>query len=90
MRKNRPVRPMAVHAVNVPVSVGGMDVNPGELVHMDENGAVKFPADRVGDVVTNAKRMLEHEAVLLSRLRTATTAAEVREAAAGGTYSPPK
>ena len=35
---------MAVQAVNVPVSVGGMDVAPGELIHMDENGAVKFPA----------------------------------------------
>src|SRR5262249_57877997 len=33
----------AVQGVNVPVSVGGMDVAPGELVHMDENGAVKFP-----------------------------------------------
>ena len=35
---------MAVQAVNVPVSVGGMDVAPGEIIHMDENGAVKFPA----------------------------------------------
>ena len=34
---------MAVQAVNVPVSVGGMDVAPGDLIHMDENGAVKFP-----------------------------------------------
>jgi 4-hydroxy-4-methyl-2-oxoglutarate aldolase len=81
--------PMAVHAVNVAVSVGGMDVTPGELVHMDENGAVKFPADRAADVLSNAKRMLEHEAVQLSRLRTATTAAEVRAAAGGGTYARP-
>lgn len=82
--------PMAVHAVNVAVSVGGMDVIPGDLVHMDENGAVKFPADRIEEVLTNAKAMLEYEAVLLSRLRTATTAAGVRDAASGGTYSPPK
>ena len=34
---------MGVQAVHVPVSVGGMDVAPGELIHMDENGAVKFP-----------------------------------------------
>jgi regulator of RNase E activity RraA len=40
---------MAVQAVNVPVSVGGMDVAPGELIHMDENGAVKFPADKADD-----------------------------------------
>ena len=45
---------MAVQAVNVQVSVGGMDVAPGELIHMDENGAVKFPADRAAAVLDNA------------------------------------
>ena len=77
---------MAVHAVNVPVSVGGMDVAPGELVHMDENGAVKFPADRLGAVVANAKAMLAEEAVQLEALRRAKNAAEVRAASTGGTY----
>lgn len=76
---------MAVHAVNGPVSVGGMDVAPGELVHMDENGAVKFPADKAEQVLANAKAMLEHEAEHLARLRSAKTAAEVR--AAGGSYA---
>ena len=47
---------MAVQAVNVPVSIGGMDVAPGELIHMDENGACKFPADQL-------------EAVLIERAR---------------------
>ncbi|MSP03518.1 MAG: RraA family protein [Acetobacteraceae bacterium] len=76
---------MAVHAVNVPVSVGGMDVAPGELVHMDENGAVKFPADKAEQVLENAQKMLTGEAEHLSRLRDATNAAEVR--AAGGAYA---
>ncbi len=76
---------MAVHAVNVPVSVGGMDVAPGDLVHMDENGAVKFPPDKAEQVLENARRMLEGEAEHLARLRAATTAAEVR--AAGGSYA---
>jgi regulator of RNase E activity RraA len=76
---------MAVHAVNVPVSVGGMDVAPGELIHMDENGAVKFPANRAAQVLENAKKMLEGEALHLARLRNAKTAAEVR--AAGGSYA---
>ncbi len=35
---------LAVRAVNVPVSVAGMDVAPGDIIHMDENGACKFPA----------------------------------------------
>ena len=44
---------MAISAINVPVSVAGMDVAPGELIHMDENGAVKFPADRLTDICNN-------------------------------------
>jgi 4-hydroxy-4-methyl-2-oxoglutarate aldolase len=76
---------MAVHAVNVPVSVGGMEVAPGELIHMDENGSVKFPVDRAEQVLENAKKMLNGEAEHLARLRMAKTAAEVR--AAGGSYA---
>ena len=79
---------MAVQAVNVPVSVGGMDVAPGDLIHMDENGAVKFPAGRADQVLENARRMLENEAEHLTRLRAARTAAEVR--AAGGSYTAKK
>ena len=50
---------MAVRAVNVPVSVGGMDVAPGEIIHMDENGAVKFPADKLEAVLTNVRDFAE-------------------------------
>ena len=51
----------AVHAVQVPVRMSGMDVAPGEIIHMDENGAVKFPADRLEEVVTNATKLLAEE-----------------------------
>jgi 4-hydroxy-4-methyl-2-oxoglutarate aldolase len=78
---------MAVQAVNVPVSVGGMDVAPGELIHMDENGAVKFPADRLTSVLANAKAFLDDEAQRLGSLRQARTAAEVRAALSDGAYS---
>src|SRR3954469_3233624 len=71
---------MAVQAVNVPVSVGGMDVAPGELVHMDENGAVKFPADLAPVVLEKARALLADEEERLGRLRQATNAAEVRAA----------
>ncbi len=81
---------MAVQAVGVPVSVGGMDVAPGELIHMDENGAVKFPADRAQAVLDNAHAMLDGEMVLLAKLRSAKTAAEVRAASGGGAYTPRK
>jgi regulator of RNase E activity RraA len=78
---------MAVQAVNVPVSVGGMDVAPGELIHMDENGAVKFPADKAAQVLANAQTMLEGEAEHIAKLRKATSAAEVRAAFGGGGYA---
>jgi 4-hydroxy-4-methyl-2-oxoglutarate aldolase len=76
---------MAVQAVNVPVTVGGMDIAPGDLIHMDENGAVKFLADKAEQVLDNARKMLECEAEHLARLRAPTTATGVR--AAGGFYA---
>jgi regulator of RNase E activity RraA len=81
---------MAVQAVNVPVSVGGMDVAPGELLHMDENGAVKFPADKAEQVLANAKATLEEEKALFARLRGAHDAAGVRAAQAGKGYGEKK
>ena len=35
---------LAVQAVNVPVTVSGMDISPMEVIHMDESGAVKISA----------------------------------------------
>ena len=81
---------MAVQAVNVPVSVGGMDVAPGDLIHMDENGAVKFPVQHAEAVVKNATAMLEDEARRLVHLRKAKSAAEVRAANSGGAYTQKK
>ena len=78
---------MAVHAVNVPVSVAGMDVSPGEIVHMDENGACKFPADRVEAVLANVKALREEEEQRVALLQGAKTAAEVRAAFAGQSYA---
>jgi regulator of RNase E activity RraA len=66
-----------------------MDVAPGDLIHMDENGAVKFPADKADQVLANARAMLDAEAHHLEALRRAKTAAEVRAVSAGRGYSPP-
>ncbi len=78
---------MAVHAVNVPVSVGGMDVSPGEIVHMDENGAVKFPAAKLEAVLTNVHALQNEENNFQSRLRQVSTAAEVRAIFGGQSYA---
>lgn len=78
---------MAVHAVNVPVSVGGMDVAPGELIHMDENGACKFPADKLEAVLTNVRALQKEEEARMSALQKAQTATEVRAIFAGRSYA---
>ena len=77
---------MAVHAVNVPVSIRGMDVAPGEIIHMDENGAVKFPADRLDDVLENVRALEEREEDLQEQVRNASSAADVRAAFGGEAY----
>ena len=51
----------AVRAVNTPVEVCGMSVMPGDLIHMDENGAVKFPADKLDQVLERAERLQKIE-----------------------------
>jgi len=78
---------MAVHAVNVPVTVAGMDVYPGEIIHMDENGACKFPADRLEAVLNNLRELKKEEDARIERLLKARGAAEVRAIFAGRSYA---
>ena len=77
---------MAVRAVNVPVTVAGMDVSPGEIIHMDENGACKFPADKLEAVLTNVGKLRDAEEARMSRMLQAKSLADVREIMSGHTY----
>jgi len=61
--------PMAVHAVNVPVRVAGMDVSPGEIIHMDENGAVKFPREYLAEVLDRVTKLRDQEAASMAAVR---------------------
>ncbi len=78
---------MAIYGVNVPVSVAGMDVAPGEIIHMDENGAVKFPADKLAEVYRLVTALRDEEAERMGNLHTATNAAEVRAIFGGQSYA---
>jgi len=70
----------SLRAMNVPVSVAGMDVSPGDMVHMDENGACKFPADRLADICRNIDAFSEEEAAQAEALLAAKTLEEIRTA----------
>ena len=78
---------MAVHAVNVPVTVAGMDVCPGEMIHMDENGACKFPPDKLEAVLANVRALQKEEETRINLLQKAKTAAEVKAIFGGHSYA---
>ena len=74
---------MAISAINVPVSVAGMDVAPGDIIHMDENGACKFPADRLADVCNNIDALVKAEEKRAKALSKAKTIEEIKAALSG-------
>ena len=80
----------AVHSINTPVSVAGMDVSPGEIIHMDENGACKFPANKLEQVAQNLDLLRQEEHNRMSALSKATTAAEIRAIFEGKSYGEEK
>ena len=59
----------AVQSVNTGVEVFGMQVSPGEIIHMDENGAVKFPASVIDQVIEKAEYLQEFEENRQRRMR---------------------
>jgi len=70
----------SLRAVNTPVSVAGMDVSPGDMIHMDEHGAVKFPPDKLGEIRRNIELMAEEEEKQARDLLAARTMEEVQKA----------
>lgn len=54
--------PMAIKSVNTPVEICGMDVCPGDIIHMDENGAVKFPRQYLPQVLQRCCQLNQEEA----------------------------
>jgi len=51
-----------LRGANIPLTVGGMTVEPGDIIHMDQCGACKFPADKLAKVLEFATELLRREA----------------------------
>ena len=60
-----------VHVVEyaVPVTVHGMSVRPGDLIHADRHGAVVVPADAAADIPAAAAKIAAAERVLIDAAR---------------------
>jgi 4-hydroxy-4-methyl-2-oxoglutarate aldolase len=55
--------------LDVPVVVGGATIHPGDIVVMDDDGAVVVPAERVEEVAEGARAREDKESRLRPKLR---------------------
>ena len=75
---------MTVQAVNTPVHISGMDVAPlVEVIHMDVNGAVKFPRARLRDVLVNAQRIRDYDEARQAAIRKLSDPVRIADAMKG-------
>jgi regulator of RNase E activity RraA len=53
--------PLQLRGAGIPVTIAGMSVVPGDIIHMDQCGACKFPADKLPQVLEYATELIERE-----------------------------
>ena len=56
-------------AVNVPVTVGGMGIYPGDLLHADVNGVSTIPHEIASEVPEACKELMAAEDIVLNYVR---------------------
>ena len=74
---------MTIQAVNTPVNISGMEVAPMEIIHMDANGAVKFPRKYLKEVLDRAGRIQEFDAKRQENMKHLTDPIEIANAMKG-------
>jgi 4-hydroxy-4-methyl-2-oxoglutarate aldolase len=68
-----------VDAVNVPVSVSGIQVKPGDIILGDDSGAVCIPQEIAEKVYETAKTIEETEQKIIEEVRNGSTLKAARE-----------
>jgi RraA family protein len=58
--------------INVPVLMGGMLVNPGDIIVGDWDGVVAVPQDMAEQILASAKAVLERETATLEKIKAGT------------------
>ena len=56
-------------AVNVPVTVGGLTIYPGDLLHGDRNGVTTIPHQIASEVPDACKELMAAEKIVLDYLK---------------------
>jgi regulator of RNase E activity RraA len=54
--------------INIPVNIGGIQINPGDLLHGDENGIIKIPTEIAKSVVKQSQIVREEESKIFETL----------------------
>ena len=60
-----------VESAGQPVTVGGLRVSPGDLIHADQHGVLKIPREIAGELPAAAERVITAEQSLLRWVRSA-------------------
>lgn len=50
-----------IEKVNVPIVVGGVRIEPGDLLHADRNGVTTLPKDLVAEVALGCRKVMDAE-----------------------------
>ncbi len=58
--------------INVPITMGGMPVSPGDIIVGDADGLVAIPQDQAERVLASAKAILEKETAAMKQMRAGT------------------
>lgn len=58
-----------VESAGVPVTVGGLDVKPGDLLHADQHGVLLIPLEIAAELPAAADRLIEREQTFIRWLR---------------------
>ncbi|MFO1092306.1 MAG: RraA family protein [Planctomycetaceae bacterium] len=55
--------------MNIPVTIGGILIEPGDLLHGDRNGVTTIPADVASEVADGCKELMAAEQIILDYVR---------------------
>jgi regulator of RNase E activity RraA len=61
--------PVGFGYINFPISCGGVVVNPGDVVVVDDNGVVIVPQGEAEEVFVKTRRFLENELKIIARVK---------------------
>lgn len=65
-----------IQSIGEPITIGDVEIHPGDAVVADDDGIVVIPAALTEDVVTESERMLSTEGLVRAAIREGATAKE--------------